>query len=216
MNEKRLVQGRLYSDQLFFHFLILHILLLENRQEECSNMKKLKKSCFEPCFAVDCDDVLVSCNEYALQLLNEESSRQLDIAQINRWGVLGNELDDRLHLFEDPTFVQSQPLYPDAQDFIHELKQMGSVVLVTSVPPVCVPYRAAYIERFFPYTDYVITNNKSCVQADVILDDNPAHLKTAKSYHKILYKRPWNAKETQYVSVSSLDEFLSFVREVFA
>ena len=46
--------------------------------------KKLKIIC-------DADDVLISCNEYALQLLSQVKGQYYNVSRITKWGLLDNE-----------------------------------------------------------------------------------------------------------------------------
>lgn len=165
--------------------------------------------------AVDCDDVLIRCNDYALQLLGKKYGKNFSIENITRWGSLGNVLDERISFFQDPAFVEMQPLYRGAKEFVSELHRIGEVVLVTSVPTQCSTAREKYLETHFPDVNYIVTQDKKIIHADVMLDDNPMWLQKASVHFPCLYSRPWNDRnETGFPSVSSYSEFLSFVREV--
>lgn len=72
--------------------------------------KKLKIIC-------DADDVLLSCNEYALQLLGQTTGQYYNISDITKWGELGNELDDRMQFFNYTEFYENQPALPGAKEF---------------------------------------------------------------------------------------------------
>lgn len=165
--------------------------------------------------AIDCDDVLIRCNDYALQLLGEKYGRFFSMEDITHWGVMDNILDERISYFQDPAFVETQPLYCGAQEFVSQLHRIGDVVLVTSVPTQCSAAREKYLETHFPGVGYIVTQDKSAIYADVMLDDNPTWLQKASVHFPCLYSRPWNDRnETGFPSVSSYSEFLSFVREV--
>lgn len=165
--------------------------------------------------AIDCDDVLIRCNDYALQLLGKKYGKTFSMKGITQWGTMDNILDERISYFQEPAFVATQPLYCGAQDFIAQLSRVGDVILVTSVPPQCSTARQRYLETHFPGVSYIITQDKSMIHTDVMLDDNPTWLKKADVNIPCLYSRPWNrCEETNFPSVSSYSEFLSFIREV--
>lgn len=163
---------------------------------------------------IDCDDVLVPCNQFALELLNNATGNHFQFSDISKWGLMGNELDSRLCYFNDPEFVRSQPVYTGAKEFIQELASLADVTIVTSVPAQCAKMRKEFLRTEFPNIGSFVTQDKSMIQADIMLDDNPAHLRMSHCRHPILFLRPWNTKETDFRAVSSYEEFLAFVREV--
>lgn len=163
---------------------------------------------------IDCDDVLVSCNEFALNLLNKQTESHFKLSDIDKWGLMGNGLDARLRFFSDPRFVRSQPVYAGAKEFLQDLSKIANVTIATCVPMECAEVRKTFIRENFPGMHSIIAQDKSNIVADIMLDDNPMHLKTTNCRYPILFRMPWNLEETEFRSVSSYNEFLSFVREV--
>ncbi len=90
--------------------------------------KKLKIIC-------DADDVLISCNAYALQLLSQTKGQYFDISGITAWGSMGNELDERMQFFEYEEFYENQPALPGARKFLISLMEKANVFIATAVYP---------------------------------------------------------------------------------
>ena len=90
--------------------------------------KKLKIIC-------DADDVLISCNEYALQLLSQVKGQYYNVSRITKWGLLDNELDERLEYFEYAEFYANQPALPGAREFLISLMEKADVFIATAVYP---------------------------------------------------------------------------------
>lgn len=88
--------------------------------------KKLKIIC-------DADDVLISCNAYALQLLSQTKGQYFDISGITAWGSMGNELDERMQFFEYEEFYENQPALPGARKFLISLMEKANVFIATGV-----------------------------------------------------------------------------------
>lgn len=84
--------------------------------------KKLKIIC-------DADDVLISCNAYALQLLSQTKGQYFDISGITAWGSMGNELDERMQFFEYEEFYENQPALPGARKFLISLMEKANVFI---------------------------------------------------------------------------------------
>lgn len=87
--------------------------------------KKLKIIC-------DADDVLISCNAYALQLLSQTKGQYFDISGITAWGSMGNELDERMQFFEYEEFYENQPALPGARKFLISLMEKANVFIANS------------------------------------------------------------------------------------
>ena len=72
---------------------------------------------------LDCDDVLFDSSQKAVDDLNRVYGTSFKINDIKQWGLLGSILDERLKYFSNPEFIENLPLYPGAQDFVHELSK---------------------------------------------------------------------------------------------
>lgn len=105
--------------------------------------KKLKIIC-------DADDVLISCNAYALQLLSQTKGQYFDISGITAWGSMGNELDERMQFFEYEEFYENQPALPGARKFLISLMEKANVFIATAVYPEFMGERIRRIQTLFP------------------------------------------------------------------
>lgn len=164
---------------------------------------------------LDFDDVLAPSNEMALELLNIQSGANYKLADIHGWGILGSPIDERLKLFRDPDFINSLPVYTKAKKFINSLMEVAEIVIATAVFPECASARFEVIRKEFPEispNNIHIGTNKNYIQGDFMLDDGVHNLKKAAVNTPVLFRQPWNKKETGYVSVSNYDEFLDLVR----
>lgn len=163
---------------------------------------------------LDCDDVLFDSSQKAVDDLNRVYGTSFKINDIKQWGLLGSILDERLKYFSNPEFIENLPLYPGAQDFVHELSKKAEVVIATNVPPVCAGARVNTIIRHFPEitpSNILIGARKDLLVADMMLDDTSQNLEQANVDYPVLYRQPWNYGKTGLFSVSSYTEFLTLV-----
>ena len=163
---------------------------------------------------LDCDDVLLDCNWYAIQKLNKEKGTDYNLDDIHKWGIMDNALDERLSYFSDPSFMGSIPSMPGAVDFIVNLQKKGEVFICTSVSPNCTGTRIDSIVRHFPMIpveNILIGSRKDLIHADVILDDGYHNLQNSNVAYPVLFRRPWNHNITGVASVSNYQEFLALI-----
>ncbi len=163
---------------------------------------------------LDCDDVLLDCNWYAIQKLNNLKGTDYNLDDIHKWGLLNNALDERLAYFKDPEFMGSIPTMPGAVEFVSNLMRKGEVFICTSVAPNCAGARVKLItERFpmIPVENIIIGARKDLLHADVILDDGYHNLKNSNVNCPVLFRRPWNHNITGVASVANYREFLTLI-----
>ena len=69
---------------------------------------------------IDVDDILFSCDQYAIDLANKEYGIEppLSIEELDSWGKTGKRTDIIFDYFQKPDFFESQPLIAGAKDFI--------------------------------------------------------------------------------------------------
>lgn len=167
--------------------------------------------------AIDYDDVLALCTQYAVNL-EAEKGNVLDYSSINQWGKTGKETDVIFKHFADPEFYKNQPLYEGAQEFIREIQKRGhDIVILTAVYPEFASIRAAKIIEEFPEIkkeNIILSSRKDLVNVDILIDDAPHNINDTPAKYPILFRRPWNYKMTGLISVSSYDEILYFIDKV--
>ena len=168
---------------------------------------------------LDVDDTLYECNSYALDLLRSKygDDPALDLNRIEGWGTTGTIADKRLKFFEDPDFVLSQPLYPDAKRFVHRLTSFADVFFVTAVPPACMSARARRLLADFPEvpaSNILIGTRKDIVNLDILLDDSAHNITTSSVAYPVLMRRPWNNDLSGLLAVNTYDDFVHLAHTI--
>lgn len=169
--------------------------------------KKLKIIC-------DADDVLLSCNEYALQLLGQTTGQYYNISDITKWGELGNELDDRMQFFNYTEFYENQPALPGAKEFLRSLMEKAEVFIATAVYPEFMGERIQRIMTLFPEfpVDHIIMGKrKDLFHADIMLDDGIHNLLESNCSLPVLFRQPWNQNASSICCVDDYADFLTLV-----
>ena len=166
---------------------------------------------------LDCDDVLYPCNQKAVELLNEEKGTKFTIDHIWKWGIMDSDLDERLKFFKDPSFIRELPPCEGARRFIRALSRMGEIFVATSVAPACAGERVTSILKYFPEIppeNILIGSRKDMLHGDILLDDAMHNIANSRIQYPVLFRQPWNRRESGALAVSTYDEFLSFVQMI--
>ena len=169
--------------------------------------KKLKIIC-------DADDVLISCNTYALQLLSQTKGQYFDISGITKWGHMGNELDERMQFLEYAEFYANQPALPGAREFLMSLMEKADVFIATAVYPEFMGERIRRIQSLFPEfpLDHIIMGKrKDLFHADIMLDDGIHNLLESNCSLPVLFRHPWNQNASCICCVDDYADFLTLV-----
>ena len=141
--------------------------------------------------ALDADDVLYECNAYALKLLNEKKGTSYRISEVEKWGKMGNELDERFDFFQAPLFYEEQPLMQGAKEFVKKLSQIAEVFIVTSVYPQFAGLRIQRLVDDFPWlepSNILIASRKELVHVDMILDDGAHNVSASIVDYPVLFR----------------------------
>ncbi len=163
---------------------------------------------------LDCDDVLYKCNESSIEKLNMIKGTNYRLTDITDWGCLGNELDERLSFFSDPSFMKTLEIYEGAKDFVNKLSKKAEIFICTNVAPNIAGIRINSIIENFPEinpANIIIGGRKDLLKADMMLDDNMFNLEKACCSFPVLFRRPWNYNQTGVLSITNYDEFLALV-----
>ncbi len=169
--------------------------------------------------ALDIDDVLVSCTEYAIELANEKYKFDppLSIYEVTGWGKRGDRSDVIHEFFNDPEFYRTQPLLKGAKEFVKKLSQMTEVFVSTAIPPEFMGIRAQRIREDFPEipADHIyMGSRKDKIHVDILFDDAMHNVLRSEAKYPILMRRPWNQDATGMLAVNTYDEFLRVVEEI--
>ena len=168
---------------------------------------------------VDVDDVLYNCNQHAIDVLCEKNicSPLSSIYDITGWGADGSSLDARIELFAQEEFVKNQPIFPGAQEFIHELKKRADVIFTTAISRGCMDVRAERLRKDFPEvpeSDIMIGARKDILSLDFLLDDGAHNILQSNARYPVLFRRPWNNSLTGVLSVNSFNDFIQLVDQI--
>ena len=168
---------------------------------------------------LDVDDTLYDCNAYALSIINARhpDEKPIDINEITYWGKAGRHADERIALYQSPTFVRNQPVLRGARKFVRELSKIADVFFVTAVPAACMSARAERLMEDFPEIppeNIIIGTRKDVMALDILLDDGAHNLSNSRAAYPVLMRKPWNTHLSGLISVNSYDDFLHFCKMV--
>ena len=169
--------------------------------------------------ALDVDDLLMECTSYAIRLANEKYKFDppMTIYEKAHWGKLGTRADSIYPYFSDAEFYRTQPVYPEAKEFVRKLSQMTEVYICTAVPPEFMGIRAQRIREEFPEipADHIyMGSRKDKIHVDILFDDAMHNILNSPAKYPILMRRPWNEEATGMLAVNNYDEFLKLVRSL--
>ena len=102
--------------------------------------------------ALDIDDLLMECTEYAIELANKkyQFDPPIRIYEACGWGKLGTRVDVVHEFFSQAEFYETQPVIEGAREFVKKLTQIAEVFISTAIPPEFMGIRAKRIREEFP------------------------------------------------------------------
>ena len=170
-------------------------------------------------FGIDVDDILMPCNQYAIDLANAEYgfNPPLALEEFTQWGKSGKRGDVVFKYYNKAEFYQTQPLYEGAKGFIRELCKRGEVFFNTAVSPEFMGIRAMRLLQEFPEVppeNIIMGARKDLVHVDITLDDGAHNICASNSTYPVLMRRPWNQHMTGCLSVNNYEEFLTLVDSI--
>lgn len=165
---------------------------------------------------IDVDDILFSCDQYAIDLANKEYGIEppLSIEELDSWGKTGKRTDIIFDYFQKPDFFENQPLIAGAKDFIRQMVKKAEVFFITAIAPEFMSIRAKRLMDEFPEVpkeNIIIGFRKDMIDVDVILDDGSHNIIQSKSAYPVLMRKPWNQHMTGCLAVNSFDEFITLI-----
>ena len=169
--------------------------------------------------ALDIDDVLVQCTEYAIKLANEKYKFDppIQMPEVNKWGKTGKRTDVIHEFFKDADFYRTQPVIEGAKEFVEKLTKITDVYVSTAIPPEFMGIRAEQIMREFPQIDpkhIYMGSSKEKIHVDILFDDAMHNVLNSNARYPILMRRPWNEEATGLLAVNTYDEFLKLVEVI--
>ena len=169
--------------------------------------------------ALDIDDLLMECTDYAIRLANEKYKFDppITIYEASGWGKLGTRVDVIHEFFSDPNFYENQPVIEGAKEFVSKLSEMAEVFVCTAIPPEFMGIRARQVMREFPQipADHIYMGfRKDKINTDILFDDGLHNVLNSNAQYPILMRRPWNQEATGMLAVNTYDEFLKVVEVI--
>ena len=166
--------------------------------------------------ALDCDDVLFSCNQYAIDMANKEKNfnPKLQLHELIKWGKQMNRADAIFEYYSRADFYQSQPVLKGAKEFVKKLCEIADVYIITATSPEFMSERALRILKEFPEinpNNILLGACKNICKVDFLLDDGAHNITKSIATYPILFRRPWNRDMTGCLSVNSYDDFLKII-----
>ena len=125
---------------------------------------------------LDVDDILFSCNEYAVTLANAEYgfSPPMTVEEVRSWGETGRRTDVLLGYYGREEFVRNQPLLPGAVEFVRELSRRAEVFFITALPTHLMGIRAERLKEAFPMVpakNIIMGFRKELMNVAMLLDE---------------------------------------------
>jgi len=161
------------------------------------------------CICIDMDEVMADAVAEHLLRYNQEHQETISKADLHGkwlWEVIPVDRHAVLegYLLSDD-FFEVLEVMPEAQRVIERLQQRYEVFIATAAMEVPTSFQAKFrwLEINFPFippAHIVFCGDKSILQADYLIDDNPRQLRRFQG-EGILYSSPHNAMVTGFKRV---------------
>ena len=81
--------------------------------------------------ALDVDDLLMSCTDYAIELANQKYhfDPPITIYEASGWGKLGTRVDIIHEFFSQAEFYETMPVLEGAKEFVSKLSEMAEIFI---------------------------------------------------------------------------------------
>lgn len=154
---------------------------------------------------VDVDEVLADFQTPALRVIEEVTGRRYAPSDFKQWDIFSvlskEELEAVFETLRKPGVAASLTPTPGSQEFIQELSELGTVVIVTSPfrSPTWVSERIQWLWDHFriPHKRVVNTGAKHLVYGRALLDDNPDHVANWLARHPGELGMLWHIPNTR-------------------
>lgn len=180
-----------------------------------------KNNKFKLNIALDVDDVLFPCNDYAISLINKEYCMvpPMKLEEITSWEKRNNYTDLIFKYFSRKDFWEKQPVYPGAKEFVSELSKYANIFITSAVYPEYMSIRALKIIETFPEIpkeNIILGARKDMYNFDITLDDGGHNITESRADYPILFRKPWNSNLTGLLSVNNYDEALNMIKNIIS
>ena len=171
-----------------------------------------------PSIGIDWDDVTAPFNSIAIRMANEKyhPEKPYRLEEITSWANEGRTSVIK-EFYNDPELYSRQIPTEETKRGIRRLMQIADVFFITAVSPHFMGVRAEQIMTQFPELppeNIILGSAKDRVHFDIVLDDAIHNILDSKAEYPVLMRKPWNAKMTGLLSVNTMAEFVSLVRQI--
>lgn len=171
-----------------------------------------------PKIGLDWDDVTAPFNSLAVEMANEKYvfDPPLALTEIDSWANTGRTSIIREFYMTEELYGR-QEVPEKNKRAVRKLFEMADVYFITAVYPQFMGVRARQILAAFPEfppENIILGNAKNLVQFDIILDDAIHNVLESPATYPVLMRKPWNWKMTGLLSVNTMAEFVSLVKQI--
>ena len=171
-----------------------------------------------PSIGIDWDDVTAPFNSIAIDMANEKyhPEEPYRLEEITSWANEGRTSVIK-EFYSDPELYSRQIPTEETKRGIRRLMQIADVFFITAVSPHFMGVRAEQIMTQFPELppeNIILGSAKDRVHFDIVLDDAIHNILESKAEYPVLMRKPWNAKMTGLLSVNTMSEFVSLVKQI--
>ena len=171
-----------------------------------------------PSIGIDWDDVTAPFNSIAIRMANEKYHPRdpYRMEEITSWANEGRTSVIK-EFYNDPELYRRQIPTEETKRGIRRLMQIADVFFITAVSPHFMGVRAEQIMTQFPELppeNIILGSAKDRVHFDIVLDDAIHNILESKAEYPVLMRKPWNAKMTGLLSVNTMAEFVSLVKQI--
>lgn len=163
--------------------------------------------------AVDMDDVLADPLSKHLEIFNERYNENISVEDLI--GTYLTELrphlqEEIMSILNERNFFCELRVMDGSQEVLKELSKHYEVFIVTAAMEMPTSFTSKYewLKEHFSFLNeshFVFCGDKSIVDADYLIDDNPKHFRRFKG-KGILFTSPYNGSETDYFRVNNWNE----------
>ena len=171
-----------------------------------------------PSIGIDWDDVTAPFNSIAIDMANEKyhPEEPYSLEEITSWANEGRTSVIK-EFYSNPELYRRQIPTEETKRAIRRLMQIADVFFITAVSPHFMGVRAEQIMTQFPELppeNIILGSAKDRVHFDIVLDDAIHNILESKAEYPVPMRKPWNAKMTGLLSVNTMSEFVSLVKQI--
>ena len=178
----------------------------------------MRENMLRPKIGLDWDDVTAPFNSLAIQMANEKYNIEppLSLEEVDSWENTGRAKIIK-EFYTDEALYERQHVSLQNKKAVRKLMEIADVYFITAVYPQFMGVRAKQILEEFPelpHENIILGNAKNLVQFDITLYDAIHNVLETPATYSVMMRKPWNWKMTGLLSVNTLTEFVSLVKQI--